>query len=284
MATTWQVEVLVPGDGNADPFRYGWRYVKRIDERGAETWEQEPLTLLDVLHPQEGDFIVQSDPHTRRCVYLYDVLRVRLASDPTAVVLHDVGVDWGVAGIRPHSPDISVFLGVRERKRWSSFSVIREGAQPAFVIEVTSPTTAVLDRSTKVEQYERVGLPIYILVDTIADGQEAAPRLIGYQLADGRYQTLAPDERGRLWLEAARTWLGVEAGEVVCYDEAGQPLGDYQALTTALAAAEQQAAAERQAREEAEHRAAAEREAREVTEARLRTLEQELRRLRGDRA
>jgi Uma2 family endonuclease len=267
MATTWQVEVLVPGDGAADPYRYGWRYVRRMDEHGAEQWEQVPLTLLDVLHPQEDDFIVQSDAHQRRCRYLADVLDAHLAADPTAVVLHDVRVDWGVPGIRAHGPDIAVFFGVRQRKDWGTFSLAEEGVESAMVIEVTSPTTVVLDRATKVEQYERVGVPLYVLVDTIAGGQEAPPRLVGYRLAGGRYQTLAPDEHGRLWLAPVRLWLGTEDGEIVLYDEAGRPLGDYQALATELAAERQARAAAEQARAAAEDRAAAEAAARVEAEA-----------------
>jgi Uma2 family endonuclease len=267
MATTWQVEVLMPGDGAADPFRYGWRYVRRVDEHGAETWEQVPLTLLDVLHPREGDHIVQSADHHRRCRYLADVLAARLADDPTAVVMHDVGVDWGVADIRPHSPDVSVFLGVRVRPRVGIFSLAEHGGEPALVIEVTSPTTVVLDRATKLGQYEQVGVQRYVIVDTVADDGEAPPRLTGYRLVDKRFQPLAPDERGRLWLEPVRLWLGVADNDIVLYDEAGQPQGDYTALAVALAAEREALAAERQARAAAESR--------------LRALEDEVRRLRG---
>ena len=302
MATTWQVEVLVPGDGADDPFRYGYRYAKRVDEHGAETWEQVPLTLLDVLHPREGDHVIQSDPHALRCTYLFDVLRAHVADDPTAVVLHDVLVDWGAFGIRPHAPDIAILFGVRERKGWSTFHVAQEGARPALVIEVTSPSTVVLDRSTKLGQYERVGVPLYVVVDTVADGDEAPPRLLGYRLAARRYQALAPDEHGRLWLEPVGLWLGVADDEIVLYDAAGQPQGDYRTLAAALAAerwaraeaerqveaerraraeAERQVEAERRARTEAERQVEAERQARQATEERLRVLEDELRRLRG---
>jgi hypothetical protein len=267
MATTWQVEVLMPGDGPADPFRYGWRYVRRVDEHGAEVWDQVPLTLLDVLHPREGDHIVQNPRHALRCNYLYDVLRARLAGDPTALVLHDVGVDWGVAGLRPHAPDIAVFLGVRARPSAGVFAVAEHGGEPALVIEVTSPTTVVLDRATKLGQYERAGVQRYVIVDTVADEGEAPPRLTGYRLVAGRFQPLAADERGWLWLEPVGLWLGVAEGEIVLYDEAGQPQGDYTALAAALAAERVALAAERQAHAE--------------TEARLRALEDEVRRLRG---
>jgi hypothetical protein len=272
MATT-QVEVLVPGDG-ADPFRYGWRDVARRGADGSVRWEREPLTLLDVLHPQAGDFVVQSDAHTRRCAYLYDVMRARLAGDPTAVVLHDTLVDWGVPGLRPHAPDIAAFFGVRERQDWGIFDVRAEGARPALVIEVTSPQTATLDRSNKLEAYDVAGVPLYIIVDTVRRAGQPELRLRGHELGPTGYGALAMDDRGWLWLAPVRLWLGLQDGEVACFDAEGELLGDYQALAAALAAAEERAAT-------AEERALAEAEARAALAARLREAEAELRRLRG---
>ncbi len=43
---------------DADPFRYGWRYVSVRGPDGTETLDQVPLTLEDVLFPETGDFIV----------------------------------------------------------------------------------------------------------------------------------------------------------------------------------------------------------------------------------
>ncbi len=265
MSTT-TIEVLVmpahAGDGHAaDPFRYGWRYIQREDEDGALVVEQVPLTLEDVLHPQVGDQVTHSEAHQRRRTYLYDVLRAQLADDPTAVVLQDVRVAWDVPGLGAHGPDLAVILGVRERKNWSTFDVAEEGVRPALIIELTSPETAVLDRSAKLDEYELAGVPLYVLVDPVTLRREPALRLLGYQLVAEVYQMLAPDERGRLWLAPARTWLGVEANEIVCYDEAGQALGGYRALAAALDAAEARAA---------------------EAEARVHALEAELRRLRGD--
>ena len=72
---------------------------------------------------------------------------------------------------------------------------------------------------------------------------------------------------------AVALWLGIQAGEIVCYDESDRPQGDYRALAAALAAANE-------ARAEAERRAAAESAARAEAETRLRALEAELRRRR----
>ena len=49
-----------------DPFRYRWRYVLRqIEANGNEVWDQIPLTLDDVLHPEEDDFHGQGTAHAR---------------------------------------------------------------------------------------------------------------------------------------------------------------------------------------------------------------------------
>jgi Uma2 family endonuclease len=285
MSTT-TIEVLVTPalDGAAgdpvDPFRYGWRYLQRWGEDGSLVIEQVPLTLEDVLHPQEGDQVTHSEAHQRRCIYLYDVLSAQLAGDPTAVVLQDVRVAWDVPGLKAHGPDLAVVLGVREPKNWSTFNVAEEGVRPALIIEVTSPETAALDRSAKLDEYELAGVPLYVIVDTVALRQPV-PRLLGYTRTPVGYQPLAPDERGRLWLAPVRLWLGVEGDEIVCYDEASRPQGDYRALAVAVTAAERARAEAERARGEAERRAEAEAAARAEAEARLRALEEELRQLRG---
>jgi len=273
MTTTAETQTL-PTAGAADtaapddPFGYGWRYVKRDLGEGDFTIETVPLTLEDVLHPEEGDQVTHSEAHQRRVRYLCNVFASRLVHDPAAVVLDDVRIKWDVPEVRPHGPDIMVIFGVRERKNWSTFDVAQEGVRPALIIELTSPETAGLDRSNKLEQYETVGVPLYVIIDAVTSRRQAGIRLMGYQLQQEVYQMLVPNEQGRLWLEPVRVWLSVAADEIVCYDEAGQPLGDYVALRTAL---------------EAEIRARAEAEARAATaEARVRELEAELRRLRGE--
>ena len=39
-------------------------------------------------------------------------------------------------------------------RNWSTFNVAAEGTRPAFLIEITAPETAVLDRSDKLEEFE----------------------------------------------------------------------------------------------------------------------------------
>lgn len=56
-----------------------------------------------------------------------------------------------------------------------------EGA-PTLVVEILSPTTTVIDRSTKLQLYARYGIPYYWIVDPEARTIET------YRLAEGGYQ------------------------------------------------------------------------------------------------
>ena len=254
MATTNTLTTF-PADAENDPFRYGWRYLRREEADGTEVWERVPLTLEDVLHPQEEDFIAQNAAHARRQRYLANVISVRLADDPMAVVLADVRIAWDVPGIEAHGPDIAVILGVKRIQNWGTFNVAKEGVRPVLIVELTSPSTASLDRSNKLDEYDLVGVQTYIIVDTVMRQGVATLRLLGYTLTPAGYQALPPNEQGWLWLEVPRIWLGIADNELVCYDENGQPLGDYVEVAEALRAeTEARTLAERQAQVEAEAR------------------------------
>lgn len=275
-------ERIVAPEGELDPFRYGWRYLRHEDPDGNFEMEQVPLTLKDVLYPEVGDFVVHSKAHEDRCTYLTNVLTAQLVDEPASIVLHDVRIAWDVPGLRPNGPDIAVIRGVRETKNWSTFDVAEEGVRPALIIEVTSPETRSIDVSTKLEIYAQAGVPQYVIVDTRRGQYAETLHLLGYRLFGGGYEVQPPDERGWLWLDAVRLWLGLRDNEVYCYDEAGRQLGDYTAILAAFTEAEARATTA-ELRAQAETRARAEAEARaSAAESRLQALESELQRLRGD--
>jgi colicin import membrane protein len=293
-----------PADlAEADPFRYGWRFVKQVQPDGSETYEQVPLALEDLLHPQESDFHVNTNGHEVDGHYLREVIQAKVADDPSAVVLTDCRVAWDVPGLRAHGPDVAVIFGVRRHRDWGTFDVATEGVRPSLIVEVTSDNTRRNDLGAKVEHYARAGVPQYVIADAREEQGKRRLRLIAYRLGPGGYEPQPPDDRGRVWLEAIGLWLGVEpwpevGGErLVCYDpETGERIGNdlqiRQALTAetqaraeaeARVAAEAQARyAEAEARAAAEARVAAEAQARVEAEARVRQLEAELRRLRGE--
>jgi hypothetical protein len=191
-----------------DPFRYGCRYVKRVQPDGSEEFEQVPLALEDLLHPEEEDYHVNTDGHEGDCSYLKQVARARVAGDPSAWVLRDCRVAWDVPGLRAHGPDIAVIFGLRRRSDWSTFDVAEEGVRPSLIIEVTSPDTRHNDLVKKVEHYARAGVPHYVIADARGAHEERRLTLIAYRLGREGYELRPPDDRGRVWLEPIGVWLG----------------------------------------------------------------------------
>jgi len=263
---------LPPAD---DPFRYGWRYVRRPTPDDPDHLEPVPLTLEDVLHPEEGDFIVHSDRHETDRMYLTAVLRARLEAYGRAIVLSDVRVAWDVPDLRPHGPDVMVIPGLRERRDWSTFDVAEEGVRPALMIEITSPETRENDVVWKVAHYARAGVAQYVIVDNIGRRGERQLRFLDYRLVGDTYRLQPPDERGWVYLELADLWVGVEGDHVVCYADDGTAFGDYATVVQQAAEAEARARREAAARAEAEARArAAEEQAQREAAARAEAEEQ----------
>ncbi len=121
--------------------------------------------------------------------------------------------------------------------------------------------------------------------------------MIGYRYAPAGYEPIAPNEHGRIWLEAVGAWLGVvhdaDTGmdRVACFDAGSQAeIGDYTAITQAYAreveahARSKNRAAQAEAKAtKAEAKAKAEAEARALAETRIRELEAPLKRTTPDR-
>jgi colicin import membrane protein len=255
-------------DTLSDPFELGWRELVHYLPDGSHKVERQPLTRWDILHPQEGDFRLHTDEHERFCIYLYNLLTRQVADDPHAVVLHDTRVAWDDPAIEPHGPDIALIFNVRERRNWSTFDCAQEGTKPTLIIEVTSPKTRSVDLEDKVDEYEQVGVEYYVIVDIRRRGRGEVRQLLGRHLTPEGYVPMVANEQGWLWLDPVQLWLGLRGTELACYDQNGDYL---EGLPARLV--QQVKAAEEQFHQEAKARIAA--------EERLRQLEAELRRLRG---
>jgi Uma2 family endonuclease len=94
-----------------------------------------------------------------------------------------------------------------ERRSWKTWE--EDGRFPDLIIELLSPTTAIVDVTTKKRLYERTfRTPEYFAYD------KDARRLIGFRLGEGIvYHSLLPNERGWLWSEELQVWLGEWEGE-----------------------------------------------------------------------
>jgi hypothetical protein len=116
MTRTLALPDLVEAPPKNDPFCYGTRVVRRRQPDGTFQTLRLPLTVWDVLHPHEGDHIVQSIRHSKEVRYLASVLEARVAGDPHALVLCDTGIYWDVPGLSHHSPDVAVIFNIPEVK------------------------------------------------------------------------------------------------------------------------------------------------------------------------
>jgi hypothetical protein len=68
---TWNLALpeVIEAPPASDPFRYGTRMARRRLLDGTFEMLRLPLTIWDVLHPQEGDHIVHSIRHAKEgCV------------------------------------------------------------------------------------------------------------------------------------------------------------------------------------------------------------------------
>jgi len=274
MSTVVGPQTPPPPAEQDDPWRIGWRYVRREGPDGQVKVERVPLRQEDLLYPEEEDFIVENPAHEDICAYLRGALFQHLTGQAGVVVLHDCRVDWGAAGVQPLGPDFSVFDNVHvpwDHNR-GTFHVAALGARPLLVVEVTSPTTRDVDLDEKVDLYFRANIPFYAIVDPRphpTGGREV--RLIGYRMDTRNHQgyfRAPPDDHGRLWLETIRLWLSGEGEYVVCFNERGERLIDLPDALRAVEAATLRA-------ETAEARATA-------AEVRAKELEAEMQRFRGE--
>jgi Uma2 family endonuclease len=302
MPADWE---LTPAPDDADPFRYGWR-PRYVHLPGGEVEEQRiPLTAADLLDPQLGDVILtQGGPHATLATDLYDLIKRRFKRDDSVLVTFDRKMRWRIPGLPEPSPDVAVIWGVRDRykaARRSTFDVPKEGVRPCLVVEVVSPQYEEIrdnDYVAKVEIYERVGIPEYVILEPSLTWRDQV-LVMGYRLGpDGRYWRIEPDAQGRILSETTGLLFGEdEDGSVLVIDartgerlrkpaqlEAGEEVANERAAREEKArkAAEERSARDTEARIAAEQRAAQEAEARRVAEEARQAAEAEIARLRAE--
>jgi Uma2 family endonuclease len=197
---------------SADPFHYGsrWRTVRLPN--GEVTEQQIPLTAEDLLNPELGDEVTQSEAHFDFLHRLNDLLLRHFKVRGDLKLVSDMKMFWGLPGVKEPSPDIAIIPGVRHDPDRGSFDVVEEGALPCLIVEVVSATDAEVRRNDyekKVEIYERVGIPEYLICDPPTSVTKGRLLLTGYRLNGGRYRRIQPDVQGRLLSEATGLLFGV---------------------------------------------------------------------------
>ncbi len=275
---TTPVASTAPPMDYAHLYRYGYRYVKRPGTNGEEVYDQVPLTLADVLHPREGDVIVENSVHNDERDYIKRACRSRLRDQADALVLSDCLIDWDHPTIGSMSPDVTVLFNVADPSlQRGTFYTAQEGTRPRAVVEIVSPHTRSND-IIKIDLYYQLQVPEYVMID---QEREGGPRsLIHHRWTPNGWVTTPGDENGVV-LVAANVRLRLRENRVVCFDATtGEEILDYLDLEEARDELEEANTELRKALDDAERETRDQTRAREDAERRLRDLEAELRRLR----
>jgi hypothetical protein len=224
------------------PF-YGWRYVKRVGANGKDSFGKVLLTLEDVLHPEEGDYIPQNMAHRGDENYLYDIFQARESRLDRGLVAGDCLIDWGIPGVRNHDVDIAVFdrLKVRPPRDIGTFHVRPSGGRCRLGLEIVSPAnpdTRVNDVTHKLNEYHQAHMPLYVIIDQKKAG---GPReLLAYSWRAAGFVKKNLDSRGRILIKCLDFRIGLKDNRVVCWDaETDEELGNYSQVDQAKREAEE---------------------------------------------
>lgn len=114
-------------------------------------------------------------------------------------------------------PDFFVVLGTERKPRKSWVVWEEEGKYPNIIIEILSPKTAKSDRGLKKQIYQdtfRTADYFWFDPDTL--------EFQGFQLIQGQYQELQPNQEGRLWSQQLGLYLGIHNSQLRFFTDLGE--------------------------------------------------------------
>ena len=238
---------------------FGFRIRRSPGPNGEPVGQWIPLTADDLLDPQMGDEIPQTQAHSTSLLRLFRFLSWYYELREDVTVTFDMKMFWGIPGLKEPSPDIAVIPGARKIGSRESFDVVKEGVRPGLIIEVVSDLAPELRRHDyvdKVEIYQQVGIPEYLILGPPTDSTQGRLLWTGYRLGpDGHYRRIEPDREGRLLSETTGLLFGVDTdGKTLLFCDArtGERLIDPHEWLRRREAAEEQLRLEVEQRKAAE--------------------------------
>jgi hypothetical protein len=142
------------------------------------------------MHPE--DWVTQQDSHDEQGAYFKDALRLVL---PDCFVARDLAVYWVPGQLKYPYAGPDIFVSRRQPheddpKVW----LVYEDGPLELVIEVASESTRSKEGDRRDKTYAaELKVPEHLFVDLHEDKLELS------SLVGGRYEPVAPDERGILW-------------------------------------------------------------------------------------
>ena len=145
-----------------DPFHLGWRFVRRDLPDGEVAFDPDPipLTLEDLLFPEESDHAMHTPEHGADVRHLFLCFEALLTDVPRSRVVEDCRVDLATSPASSRSvPDVRRLPRRRRRPGPPRPCKVGElGARPLLVVEVTSPETRSTDFDRKPDLYYRANV------------------------------------------------------------------------------------------------------------------------------
>ncbi len=161
--------------------------------------------------PSEDGIPMETNLHRLLMMLLIEILEFLWAGRKDFFVGGNMFLYYSVLQARKNDfrgPDFFVVLDTEKRQRKSWVVWEEDGKAPDFVLEITSPSTAAVDRGDKKRIYGKaLRVPEYFIYDPLTQ------KLEGYRLdAGGEYQPIEPDAQGRLASKRLGLSLGPLAG------------------------------------------------------------------------
>jgi Uma2 family endonuclease len=150
-----------------------------------------------VRYPEsDGQPVGETDFHITAIFYLRWALRRYLRDQTETYVAADMMLYYEEGNPQAvRSPDVFVVRGVSRHDR-RTYLLWEEGVPPCVVIEMTSASSRLEELGNKRVLYEMLGVAEYYVFDPL--GEYLVPRLQGFQLVNGRYQSMPPEPDGAL--------------------------------------------------------------------------------------
>jgi Uma2 family endonuclease len=249
---------------------------KAVSQPGVAASAYVPTPPTDL--PETDGEPLESDWHRAQINLLIEVIRYRFRSRKDFFAGGNLFLYYSAQQLRNRDyrgPDFFYVGGVdgeRHRRYWAVWE--EDGRYPDVIIELLSPTTAEVDRTTKKQLYEQVfRTREYFLYDP--DTQQ----LEGWRLDDHQsYQRIPAGERGWLWSNVLGLWLGIWGGQYLETDGAWLRFFDpHRRVVLAESESEKQRAdAEKQRADAEKQRADNEKQRADATLAELERLRREV--------
>jgi len=249
------------------PFHIGTRYIHTIDANGSTESTAVPLTEEDFLHPQLDDRFMLMDAHSKAVFTLRNAITTAARNRPRMRVFSEHLIDWQVGKIKAHGLDVVVFDNFDVE--WDSYEgtlpVGDVGADVVVVFEVTSASTRHVDFGKKFDEFEVVGIPFYLVVDTAAAKDDR--RIMGFELVDNNFREMQVEAKLGLQVPGLDLWFRWENDRVYVADADGLDIPDPAELAEQLAKERELATTTEKARKTEKRRADKEKRRADVADA-----------------